>query len=126
MRTMLDQLDYDALVRPIETARTPAEARSAVWAVLRDVKYSLGPDQHSRNIIAAIDAAAWQAGLLFSFRANAIRTAITTGFHVCRGASECNCLDGGLESFFPILPATITTRVGGFDLNGTAPEVTYA
>jgi hypothetical protein len=31
-------VNYDELVRPIEEAATPAEARSAMWAVMREVK----------------------------------------------------------------------------------------
>ena len=73
-------IDLDALLQPIELARTPAEARSAMWAVLKQVRHSAwDTDANSRqvfrNILAAIDAVAWCAGLTEGFRANACITA---------------------------------------------------
>jgi hypothetical protein len=69
--TMNRPFDFDALVEPIEKAETPKEARSAVWQVLREVKrayWHSGDQLPARDMLAVVDAAAWQRGVSDSFR----------------------------------------------------------
>lgn len=67
-------IDLDALVSPIELAETAADARAAVWAVLKTIRNRTMPKQAMRNLLAVIDTAAWVAGLSEGFRGNAYCT----------------------------------------------------
>jgi hypothetical protein len=69
MDTLIQPFDYDALVAPIEQAADSRTRHSAVWDALRDIR---GEYNHW-NRVAAIDAAAWAAGVSARFRANAVR-----------------------------------------------------
>jgi hypothetical protein len=73
-------IDLDQLLYPIENAPDAKSARAAVWDVLRQVRHANWDydDDHRqvfRNILAAVDAVAWVAGLSEGFRANACITA---------------------------------------------------
>ena len=70
-------VDLDALLAPVEMARSLSEARAAVWQILRVLKGQPWAcrTQELRDTIASLDAAAWQAGLSEAFRAQAIGSA---------------------------------------------------
>jgi hypothetical protein len=68
MQTTIPPVDYDALVRPIETAPTMNDARAAVWGALRAIRYR-GNDW---NAVHVIDAAAWCRGISERFRRHAV------------------------------------------------------
>jgi hypothetical protein len=72
-------IDFDALVAPIEMAQSHAEARSAVWAALRQVKASMdcASADEKLDTLSVIDACAWTAGVSVAFRGTALAQAAT-------------------------------------------------
>jgi hypothetical protein len=80
IETATKPFDWDALVAPIESAATPARARSAVWTVLRGLRshhWRLNvPDQRQEylNIMQLVDSCSWAAGLTREFREHALNT----------------------------------------------------
>jgi hypothetical protein len=107
-------VDLDALLAPIDSAPDTKAARSAVWDVLRQLKYGRRPaasysaaddpwaDYDARKVrmrerldmIAAIDAAAWAAGCSEGFRAHALADPF------------CGCINSDEEETYSVIPAS--------------------
>ncbi len=70
-------IDLDALLAPIDDAATTADARSAVWPILRNLRTVSWwkREQELRDVFAAIDAACWQREISERFRARALSPA---------------------------------------------------
>lgn len=96
-------IDLDQLLAPIDNAPAQTDARRAVWEVLRLVKcrswWQRGKEL--RDIIAAIDAAAWQAGLSERFRTQSIGAAYEDCYH---GSGN------GMDSY-PVIPDNLPEMI---------------
>lgn len=89
-------IDLDALLAPIDSAPDAKAARSAVWAVLRLVKRAACRDEigaaTGADLLMAIDASAWAAGLSEAFRNSALAGSLV-GFV------------NGADEWFPVIPS---------------------